>query len=108
MAAHHNAWSARDILETAATGTFDAWLSPSLYRAKMLPMPPSLASYAVTYYASSLVRYRPSMFDSQISPQYAYLFDALAGECAVPMLTDTLLALTKRLHFFTPDGTFRT
>ena len=108
LAAHANAWSARDILETATTGTFDAWLSPSLFRTTMLPMPPSLARYAVTYYASSLVRYRPSMFDPQISPQYAYLFDALARECAVPMLTDTLLALTKRLRFFMPDGAFRT
>jgi YaaC-like Protein len=107
-AAHQNAWSAKDILETATSGTFDAWLSPSLYGPKMLPMPPSLARYAVTYYASSLVRYRPSMFDSQISPQYAYLFDALARECSVPMLTDTLLALTKRLRFFMPDGAFRT
>ena len=107
-AAQQNAWSARDILETATAGTFDAWLSPSLYRTKMLPMPPSLARYAVTYYASSLVRYRPSMFDSQIFPQYAYLFDALARECSVPMLTDILLALTKSLHFFMPDGAFRT
>jgi YaaC-like Protein len=107
-AAQQNAWSAKDILETATAGTFDGWLSPSLNRAKMLPMPPSLARYAVTYYASSLVRYRPSMFDSQISPQHAYLFDALARECSVPMLTDTLLALTKELHFFMPDGALRT
>jgi hypothetical protein len=107
-AAQQDAWSAKDILETAVAGTFDAWLSPSLYGTKMLPMPPSLARYAVTYYALSLVRYRPSMFDAQISPQQAYLFDALARECGVPMLTDTLTALTNRFTFFMPDGAFRT
>ncbi len=78
-AAQVDAWRARDLLEPSTSAAFDAWLSPSLYGARILPMPPSLARYAVTYYASSLVRYRPSMFDAQVSPEHAYLFDALGA-----------------------------
>jgi hypothetical protein len=100
-------WSVRDILGLSTSGLCDAWISPSLYKTRMLPMPPSLARYAVSFYASSLVRYRPSMFDSQFSPDQAYLFDALARECALPMLIDTLSALSSRDIFFLAEDAFR-
>jgi hypothetical protein len=101
------AWSAKDILVAPSTGDWDGTIAPSLYRTRMLRMPPSLARYAVAYYASSLVRYRPAMFDSQIHPEYAYLFDAISRECAVPMLVDTLAALTGEQRIFLRDGAMR-
>jgi hypothetical protein len=101
-------WSIRDVLGFAPVGMWDAWLAPSLYRTKMLPMPPALARYALTFYASSLVRYRPSMFDTQVSPDQAYLFDALAREAAIPMLLDTLTALTRTDYQFWAQEELRT
>jgi hypothetical protein len=100
-----NTWRIRDVLGLTTTGMWDARLVPSLYRTRMLPMPPSIARYAMAFYASSLVRYRPAMFDTQLFPEQAYLFDSLARECAVPMLIDTLSALTDEdLIFLDEDG----
>jgi hypothetical protein len=44
------------------------------------------------------------MFDTQVFPDQAYLFDALARECAAPMLIDTLAALTDMDLVFVPQG----
>lgn len=70
-------------------------------------MPPSMARYAVTYYASSLVRYKPSVFDFQLFPEQALLFDAIAIECALPMLKDTFSALEGKVHLFADATTLR-
>lgn len=94
----------RDLVSPSALGMWDSWLTPSLYKSRMLPMPPALARYAVAYYASSLVRYRPSMFDEQLHPEQAYLFDAIARECALPMLVDTLNALAGPHEFLADDA----
>lgn len=84
---------------------FDAWVAPSLYAARMLSMPPSLARYALTYYASSLVRYKPQMFDSRTLPDQAYLFDAIARELALPMLQDVMAAMQGRpAYFYAPNA----
>src|SRR5207248_2257086 len=100
-------WSAKDVLGLSTISMFDAVFSPSLYKTRMFAMPPALARYLVAYYASSLVRYRPSMFDSQVAPEQAYLFDAISRECAVPMLIDTISALTDTDYFFLPNGALR-
>nr|WP_046285603.1 YaaC family protein [Mycobacterium sp. UM_NZ2] len=96
-----------DIYAMESFGDSDALITPYLYKTKTLVMPPSLARYAVTYYASSLVRYRPSAFDADRSPVQAYLFDAVARECAVPMLIDTLSRLEGRPQLFRHQGSFR-
>lgn len=78
-----NTWEIKDLLEHSSSGMYDGWLTPSLYKTRMLPMPPSLARYAMAFYASSLVRYRPSMFDPQVAPEQAYLFRRRrARDCA--------------------------
>jgi hypothetical protein len=79
---------------------FDAFLAPSFYKDRLLVMPPSLCRYAISFYASSLVRYRPSMFDSEKYPEQAYMFDAIARECALTMLIDTLAGLEGREQFY--------
>lgn len=97
----------RDILGATMDDEFDAWLAPSLYSSRMLPMPPSLARYAIAFYASSLVRYRPAMFDPQVLPEQAFLFDSIARECALPMLADTLTGLLDRDQYFYGVGALR-
>lgn len=89
-----------DILGMRTDEQFDAFLAPSFYKDRLLVMPPSLCRYAISFYASSLVRYRPSMFDSEKYPEQAYMFDAIARECALPMLIDTLAGLEGREQFY--------
>ncbi|MEU1477051.1 YaaC family protein [Streptomyces sp. NPDC005760] len=100
-------WEMKDIICPHYEAFFDGILSPSFYSSKLFPMPPSLARYAVTYYASSLVRYKPSVFDFQLFPEQAILFDAIARECAIPMLVDTFSALEGRAQLFIGADTLR-
>jgi hypothetical protein len=100
-------WRIKDILGGTSTSMWDARLSPSLYKSKMLPMPPALARYAMSFYASSLVRNKPAMLDTQLYPEQAYLFDSLARECASPMLVDTLAGLTDEVLIFLAEDAMR-
>jgi hypothetical protein len=100
-------WKLREILSEPVNAYVDGYITPSIYRSQMLPMPSSLARYAVMFYASSLVRYRPSLFDRQTYPQNAYLFDAIARECALPMLVDALNALEGKTQLFYSGDFFR-
>jgi hypothetical protein len=100
-------WRLKDILSPSVSFGADGLLTPSLYSSKLLPMPASLARYATIYYASSLVRYRPSMFDERSTPENAYLFDAIARECALPILVDALNGLEGRTQMFHDDESFR-
>jgi len=99
--------SIRDILGARTSELGDVVIAPLLYKTKTQCMPPSLARYAVTFYASSLVRYRPEMFDTDLHPEQAYLFDAIARECALPMLVDTVSHLEGVDYLFHAPGTFR-
>jgi hypothetical protein len=100
-------WALRDVLGMRTVENYDVFIAPSLLKSKMFPMPPSLARYALAFYTSSLVRYRPAMFDAQSFPDQAYLFDAVTREISLPILMDTFAALRGRdQHFFAAD-TFR-
>ncbi|QIB44569.1 YaaC family protein [Streptomyces aureoverticillatus] len=100
-------WQMKDFIAHRDGAFYDGILCPSFYSGRVFPMPPSLARYAVTYYASSLVRYKPSVFDFQLYPEQAILFDAIARECALPMLVDTLAALEGRAQLFADADTLR-
>jgi hypothetical protein len=100
-------WRLKDIVSAPLHTSADALITPSIYKSRMLPMPASLARYATIFYASSLVRYRPSLFDAQSCPQNAYLFDAIARECALPLLVDSLAALEGKPQLFYPDDALR-
>ncbi|MFF0520179.1 YaaC family protein [Actinomadura nitritigenes] len=100
-------WRLKDILSPSYSSTYDGVITPSLYDSKMLPMPASLARYALLYYASSLVRYRPSMFDSQLFPAQGLLFDAIARESAIPVLRDVLAALEGNAQLFYAEDAMR-
>lgn len=100
-------WKLKDVIFPSYSGSMDGIIAPSIYDSKMIPMPPSLARYAVIFYASSLVRYRPAMFDSQLFPAQALLFDAVARECAIPVLRDVLTALEGDEQIFYADDALR-
>ncbi len=100
-------WAIGDILGLSTHGMWDGWLAPSLYRTKMMPMPPALARYALAFYASSLVRYRPSMFDFEMAPDQAFLFDGMAREFSVPMLIDTVSAIAQMDFAWVAEDAFR-
>ncbi|MFC1404002.1 MULTISPECIES: YaaC family protein [Streptacidiphilus] len=102
-----NAMKIRDIVGMRTDEFHDFMICPTMGGNKSIPMPSSLARYAVTYYASSLVRYKPSVFDLQIYPKQAYMFDAIARECALPMLLDTLSALEGADQIFNEQGAYR-
>lgn len=98
-------WQIKDLLGLRTNEQWDAFLSPSLYKQRLLTMPPALCRYAITFYASSLVRYRPYMFDSERYSEQAFMFDSIARECAMPMLIDTLSGLESRdQHFIAADS----
>lgn len=97
----------KSILGMSTVEQYDAFLVPSLYSSRLLPMPPSLARYALTYYASSLVRYKPEMFDPRSFPEQAYLFDAIARELALPMLQDVLAAIRGEPVTFRSPSSYR-
>jgi len=100
-------WALHPFIETSTSEEWDAFLAPSLYKSRLLPMPPSLARYAVMFYASSLVRYKPSMFDAAAHPELAFLFDAIARECALPMAIDVHRALSEVPVTFRAAGSLR-
>jgi hypothetical protein len=93
-------WKIRDLLGLRTSEAWDAHFVPSIYKQSLVVMPPSLCRYAIAFYASSLVRYRPFMFDSEKYPEQAYMFDAIARECALPMLIDTLSGLEGEDQWF--------
>jgi hypothetical protein len=56
-------------------------------------MPASLARYAIMYYVSSLVRYKPSALDRSLRGTQAWLLDAFTYEAALPLLQNALSAI---------------
>jgi YaaC-like Protein len=100
-------WNLKNVLSAAVEESCDAYLTPSLYKISYLPMPASLARYAIMFYASSLVRYRPAMLDAQFVPEQSYLFDAIARECALPILADVVSALEPEDQSFISPGRMR-
>ena len=100
-------WRVKDLLGLRTTEQFDAFFVPSLYNERLVIMPPSLCRYAIAFYASSLVRYRPYVFDSERYPEQAYMFDAIARKCALPMLIDTLCGLEGRDYWFYASDAMR-
>jgi hypothetical protein len=97
----------RDILSLRTDESCDAWLTPYLFDTKPLALPASLARYALIYYASSVVRYKPAMFDGQLFPAQALLFDGIAREVALPILIDTLSAVRGTDQMYRASGSLR-
>jgi hypothetical protein len=95
------------LVDTTTEPSYDALLSPSLLKSRWLPMPPSLARYALMFYLSSLVRYAPTKLDPRRQPDQAWLFDSFAGESHIPLLINSLNGMAEHPVLFHPRGVQR-
>jgi hypothetical protein len=85
----------------------DAMLASSLSGARFLPMPPSLARYALMYYVSSLVRYKPDQLDPRFQPEQQWLLAAFVDQARTPLLRAALTGIRNRRHMFHSPGAYR-
>jgi hypothetical protein len=106
LAVRDGTWNALRDLVGEATEIYDAFLAPSLYKSRMLAMPPSLARYAVMYYVSSLVRYKPSALDRDVHGKDAWLLDSFTRQASLPLLLNALSGIEGTPFIFTDP--FRT
>jgi YaaC-like Protein len=95
------AWSAfHPLIEHAPEYHRDALYCPSLYATKMLPFPSYLARYALIFYLSSLVRYRPNWLDPYLHGGEALLFDSLADTSMISVLASSLNYLRRTTYSY--------
>jgi hypothetical protein len=97
----------RGFLDESIDANQDATITPSLYRSRALPMPPSLARYAIMFYLSSLVRYRPSLLDRDSRASESWLFDAFTDQAPINLLRSSLSGIKRVSHRFLPSGALR-
>jgi YaaC-like Protein len=86
----------------------DAVLGSSLSGAQFLPMPPSLARYALMYYVSSLVRYKPDQLDPRLQPEQHWLLAAFVDQARTRLLRSALTGIRNKRHLFHSPGVYRT
>jgi hypothetical protein len=79
-------------------------LSPSLLKTKAFPMPPDLARYALMYYASSLVRYKPAALDPVRQARQSWLLDSFTTETPIFLLSNALAGIKDMPVSFEPIG----
>lgn len=89
------------------TENVDFTLSPSLLKSRALPLPPDLARYALMYYASSLVRYKPAALDPVRQASQAWLLDSFTRETPIFLLGNALAGIQNYQLTFETAG-FRT
>jgi hypothetical protein len=53
-----------------------------------LPMTPAVARYALMYYLSSVVRYKPSILSSNRHPDYSWLLEAFVNNAPINLITN--------------------
>lgn len=101
-------WSRlRKLADDSRGGWGDLLLGTSLYKTRLMPMPPSVARYAVMFYASEVVRYRPARFDPVENASAAWLLEAFTPQGAIASLVSSLCAIDRRLYQFTSPSAFR-
>lgn len=97
----------RAVMDFSVDTSYDALLCPSLFSSRLLPMPASLARYALMFYVSSLVRYAPSKLDPSTQANQAWLLDSFTHESRIPLLCNSLNGISGKHHFFYERGAFR-
>jgi hypothetical protein len=65
-----------------------------------LPMKPSIARYVLTYYLSSIVRYKPSILAPASFPDYAWVFESFVNSSALNIVTNSADGITARWHMY--------
>ncbi|HVA70238.1 MAG TPA: YaaC family protein [Acidimicrobiales bacterium] len=83
-------------------------LTASMYKSSLLPMPSSLARYAMIFYVSSLVRYNPAQVNAVLSPSQAWLLDSFCDQSKQWMLRDSLSGIANVAPAFYSPSAYRT
>jgi hypothetical protein len=73
-------------VEPPQTSSVDGYILPSISTTAIHALTTDLARYAIYYYVSSLVRYRPSTLDFSLKPDQAWLLSAFTRQSALPLL----------------------
>lgn len=97
----------RTLMDDIAEGAGDLVATPSLYRSRLVPLPASLARHAALFYASEVVRYRPSRFDRATDAAAAWLFESLVSEVPTRLLASAVGRISGRRYVFHSADTFR-
>jgi len=97
----------RKLADEISSAWGDLVLASSLYKTRLLPMPSSLARYAVMFYASEVVRYRPARFDPMEDASAAWLLDAFTAQGALTGLVASLCAIDRKLYRFSSPSALR-
>lgn len=84
--------------------TNDFVLTPSLVKSSDMPMPPALARYALMFYVSSLVRYRPSILDPVRHPETAWLIDSFMSQSPMALLLEAAQGIARRSISYETGG----
>ena len=87
-------------LEAPMNGFGDFLMSPSMYKTKNFPMSPFLARYALMFYLSSLVRYRPSRLNPAREQLTVWLLEAFARQSPQVLLANGLEGIIQRSVVF--------
>lgn len=82
----------------------DAILTPSIFKSRSLPMLGSVARYALMFYLSSLVRYKPSALDPIAQATVAWLFDSFVRESPLPLLASAYSGVIDKPLIFESHG----
>lgn len=95
-AAEHLRSVMRPYVADAVDQPFDALIAPSLLASRDVPMPPGLARYALMFYASSLVRYRPSSLDPIREAASAWVFETFTKLAPLALLSDAVAGIDRK------------
>jgi hypothetical protein len=95
------------IIDEPTIEAYDVLLCPSLFKSRMLPMPASLARYALMFYVSSLVRYKPSQLDPQTHARQAWILDSFTDLAAPLLIRAALSGIEQVPHFYFSEEAFR-
>lgn len=82
--------------------TSDFVLTPSILNSRAFPLPAPIARYAVMFYLSSLVRYKPAALDPVTEGRAAWLFDSFARETPTRLLADFAAGILGSSFAFEP------
>jgi YaaC-like Protein len=97
----------RGVLDEPTIEGYDALICPSLYKTRELLMPSSLARYALMFYVSSLVRYKPAQLDPVSMANQAWLLNSFTDQAAPLLLRAALSGIEQTTILFQSAGTFR-
>lgn len=89
-----------DAVETAMDGVGDFLFNPSMYKSRRFPMPAFLARYAIMFYLSSLIRYRPSRLNPNREQLTVWLLEAFARQSPDYLLANGLEGIVQQNVIF--------